>query len=499
MITVSEITEAVRQMRRVGSDTQRWEVKEAVNQLPKSLYKTLSSFANTSGGLIILGLSEKNGFRPAPGFDAGKACSQLSEAGDRLTPILRLEIEKIPFEDRLLVVAKVPDIPKNQRPCYITARGRYEGSFIRTGDGDRHLSPYEIDRLTEESRQPQYDLEPVERASISDLNPDVLEAIVTRSRELFPRVFGRLPNETILTQLGVLTRVEDKVCPTLAGLLAVGTFPQQYFPRLEVVFTVYEGTTKATDPRTGLKYLDSKEIIGSIPDMLTETLALVQDRMRTGAVVTEGLRKDIPDYPMPAVREAVANALQHRDYSPEGRGSQVQVNLYADRLEITNPGGLYGSTTVESLGKDGISSTRNEFLSRLLTYTPFQDGFVVENKGTGFITIQSALEKALMPPPKVRNSLTFFSLTLEKRRRTPAETSADFWKNLDEAILKEIGHKGSMSVKELIEASGTPRPTMSAHLRKLVKNGQIEPLEINKSPKQRYRLVRKSSADKLDQ
>ena len=323
MITVSEITEAVRQMRRVGSDTQRWEVKEAVNQLPKSLYETLSSFANTSGGLIILGLSEKNGFRPAPGFDADKACSQLSEAGDRLTPILRLEIEKIPFEDRLLVVANVPDIPKNQRPCYITARGRYEGSFIRTGDGDRHLSPYEIDRLTEESRQPQYDLEPVERASISDLNPDVLEAIVTRSRELFPRVFGRLPNETILTQLGVLTRVEDKVCPTLAGLLAVGTFPQQYFPRLEVVFTVYEGTTKATDPRTGLKYLDSKEIIGSIPDMLTETLALVQDRMRTGAVVTEGLRKDIPDYPMPAVREAVANALQHRDYSPEGRGSQV--------------------------------------------------------------------------------------------------------------------------------------------------------------------------------
>ena len=359
------------------------------------------------------------------------------------------------------------------------------------------MSPYEIDRLTEESRQPQYDLEPVERASISDLNPDALEAIVTRSRELFPRIFGRLPNETILTQLGVLTRVEDKVCPTLAGLLAVGTFPQQYFPRLEVVFTVYEGTTKATDPRTGLKYLDSKEIIGSIPDMLTETLALVQDRMRTGAVVTGGLRKDIPDYPMPAVREAVANALQHRDYSPEGRGSQVQVNLYEDRLEITNPGGLYGSATVNSLGKDGISSTRNEFLSRLLTYTPFQDGFVVENKGTGFMTIQSTLEKALMPPPKVQNSLTFFSLTLEKRRCTPTETSEDFWKNLDEAILSEIGHKGSVSVKELIEASGTPRPTMSAHLRKLVKNGQIEPLEINKSPKQRYRLVRKSSADKL--
>ena len=494
MITVSEITEAIRQMRRVGSDTQHWEVKEAVNQLPKSLYETLSSFANTSGGLIILGLSEKNGFHPAPGFDADKTCSQLSEAGDRMTPIIRMEIEKIPFEDHLLVVAKVPDLPKNQQPCYITARGRYTGSFIRTGAGDRHLTPYEIDRLTEESQQPQYDLEPVERACVDDLDPVALKAIVTRSRDLFPRVFGRLSDETILTQLGVLTRIANKICPTLAGLLAVGTFPQQYFPRLEVVFTVYEGTTKATDPRTGLKYLDSKEIIGSIPDMLTETLAMVQDRMRTGAVVTGGLRKDIPDYPMAAVREAVANALQHRDYSHEGRGSQVQVNLYTDRLEIINPGGLYGSTTVESLGKNGISSTRNESLSRLLTYTPFQDGFVVENKGTGFMTIQSALEKSLMPPPKVQNSLTFFSLTLEKRQLTPAETSADFWKNLDEAILAEIGQKGSLSVKDLLEASGIPRPTIATHLRKLVKNGQIEPLEINKSPKQRYRLVRKATS-----
>ena len=89
--------------------------------------------------------------------------------------------------------------------------------------------------------------------------------------------------------------------------------------------------------------------------------------------------------------------------------------MYSDRLEIINPGGLYGSTTVESLGKEGISSTRNEFLSRLLTYTPFDDGYVVENKGTGFMTIESSLAAALMPPPNVHNSLTFFKLTCEKR------------------------------------------------------------------------------------
>lgn len=155
--------------------------------------------------------------------------------------------------------------------------------------------------------------------------------------------------------------------------------------------------------------------------MLLETLALVQQRMNTGAVIEGGLRKDIPDYPLEAVREAVANALQHRDYSPEGRGSQVQINMYADRLETINPGGLYGSTTVESLGKDGISSTRNEYLSRLLTYTPFESGFVVENKGTGFMAIEAALAKALMPPPTVKDTITYFILKFSKRRRTSDE------------------------------------------------------------------------------
>lgn len=350
-------------------------------------------------------------------------------------------------------------------------------------------SSYEVDRLVEGHIQSQYDIEPVEQATLNDLNQELLNAIVKRARELFPRVFGKLDNEIILIQLGVLTRVGETLRPTLAGLLATGIFPQQYFPRLQVVFTVYPGTTKAEDPKTGKRYLDAKELVGSIPDILLETLALVQQKMNTGAVVQGGLRRDIPDYPIVVIREAVANALQHRDYSPEGRGTHVQVNMYSDRLEITNPGGLYGATTVESLGKEGISSTRNEFLSRILTYTPFDDGYIVENKGTGFMTIETSLAQALMPPPKVQNSLTFFNLTFEKRRKTFAELTVRSWKELDEAILAELKERSSLSIKELIAMSGLSRATVATHIRQLVQSGHIEPLETRRSPKQRYRLV----------
>ncbi len=497
MIVQEEVVAAIHRMRRLGTDTQRWEVKEAVQGVPKSLLETISSFSNWHGGVIILGLSEKKGFSPAAGFDADKVYAQMQIIGDQLTPVIRMELEKLIFEGAELVVAQVTDLPQDRKPCFVTSRGRYDGSFIRSGDGDRHLSPYEVDRLMEGQFQPQYDIEPVERATVEDLNEAVLKGILLRARELFPRVFGKLSDETILIQLGILTRVGEKLCPTLAGLLATGTYPQQYFPRLQVVFTLFAGTSKIDDPATGKRYLDSKEIIGSIPEILLEVLALVQSRMHTGAVVEGGLRREVPDYPLVAVREAVANALQHRDYSPGGRGTHVQVNMYADRLEIMNPGGLYGSLSVDNLGKEGISSTRNEYLSRILTYTPFESGYVVENKGTGFMTIESLLANALMPPPIVKNSLTFFSLTFEKRRRTEAETANDFWGRVDEAILVEL-KKGSHSAKELMEMSGLSRLTIVKHLKGLITQGLVEPTENKRSPRQRYRLVRSDDEEDSD-
>ncbi|WP_302445902.1 ATP-binding protein [Sutterella wadsworthensis] len=303
-------------------------------------------------------------------------------------------------------------------------------------------------------------------------------------------MIATLPDETILIQLGVLTKVDDRICPTLSGLLVAGIFPQRFFPRLEVVFTVYPGVSKAGNEKTGIRYLDSKEIVGSIPDMLVETLAMVQMRMNTGLVLEGALRKDVLEYPLVAVIEAVANALQHRDYSPEGRGTPVEVNLYSDRLEITNPGGIFGSTTIESFGKEGISSIRNEYLTRLLAYAPFESGYVVENKGTGFMVIESSLVQALMPPPKIQNSLTFFKLTFEKRRRTMIEMSNRSWEVIDEAIISELTLRGSCSIKELMAMSGLSRATITNHIRKLVNEGKVEPTENARSPKQRYRLVR---------
>lgn len=103
--------------------------------------------------------------------------------------------------------------------------------------------------------------------------------------------------------------------------------------------------------------------------------------MRIGGVVKDAYRSDLPDYPPVAVREAVTNALMHRDYSPQARGAGVQVNMYADRLEITNPGGLFGPVTVESLSNGtAVAGSRNQVLSRLLESVPYPGGGYVAEK-----------------------------------------------------------------------------------------------------------------------
>lgn len=272
MLEIVAIRKIISHMRKIVAYTQTCEVKEAVQAIPKSLTETISAFSNKEGGLIILGLSEKNDFKPVSNFDAQKIYSQLQTIGDQLTPRVRLEIELIPFESATIIAAYVPSTPPNQKPCFITNRGQYEGAFIRSGDGDRHLSSYEVDRLIETRTQPKFDIEPVDNATIDDLNPETLQKIVDRVCLLFPRIFGRLDKEVILIQLGVLTRLENTLRPTLAGLLVAGIFPQRFFPRLQIVFTVYPGTTKAGDPTTGQRYLDSKELVGSIPDMLLDAV-----------------------------------------------------------------------------------------------------------------------------------------------------------------------------------------------------------------------------------
>lgn len=377
----------ITRLRETGAELEDVEVKLASGGVPESLPSTMSAFANSRGGVIILGLDEYSGFS-AVGVAKASAMRDAvaSLARERLTPALSPSIEIVAFEGVRLVVAEVESLPPAQRPCYVKPKGLYGGSYVRVGDGDQRMTPYEIDRLRENGGpQPRWDEEPVVQASEADLHPGILQRIIEAARSRSPRPFAGVDDRETLTYLGVLVRHDEALVPSLAGLLTAGRYPQQFFPQLMVSVAVYPHNDPGRPGPGGLRFIDSATLGGPIPDVIADTIQAVQRNMRVASRITGPGREDRWEVEPEVIREAIVNALMHRDYSPQARGTQVQVEVYPDRVTVTSPGGLFGNVRLETLGQSGTSSSRNARLAALLQEAgdPVTGRPVAENRGSG--------------------------------------------------------------------------------------------------------------------
>lgn len=495
ILSNEDLTAAVEHMRMAGTDLAEYELKSAEGGFPKSTPESISAFANTHGGVLIFGIRERGGFH-AVDIDVKATQAHCAQAARELVePPQAPDISVLQFEGKPVVVVNVYEASAAGKPCYVKKLGRIHGSYIRTGDGDHKMSSYEIDRFIENQlRVARNDMAIVEGATISDLDPALLSGWLARARDAS---FGRsqiLSDEDLMTNRRVISAdAEGNLRPTIAGLLALGKYPQAFFPRLNVVFTAYPTPRKGEIGSRGERFTDSVSIDGPIPAMVVDSVRAVSRNVRHGAIVKGALREDVPDYPLAAIREAVANALMHRDYSPDACGSPVAVDLYPDRLEISNPGGLFGSLTVERLGQRGATASRNQFLARILEDVPYTDydgrtGRVVENRGSGYPTINRELEEALMPAPVAQSTLDQFDLTFRHRRMT-AQEGAGFSKgNVEEVIISFISDKGSASSAEIARAAGMTQKTIRRYLAELMEEGTIDAIGTMNSPRRRYRL-----------
>lgn len=488
----SQLVDLVERLRSIGTDTMDVEVKSAAHELPRRLARTVSSFANTHGGTIILGLDESTDFTLVDGFKAKNMADSLATVcRDHVTPSISPDIDIVDFEDGQVVVGAIPALAPREQPCYVTAQGKYNGSYTRAHDGNRNLKPYEIDRLEENRQQPEWDLEIVPDATVEDLDREIIEALLGRERTVHGRIFARMSDEDALINLHVLRETADgDVRPTIAGLLTTGIYPQRFFPRLNFTFSSYPGDSKATG-LNNQRFLDNQSFVGPIPTLIHDCVDAVQRNSRIGGVIDGIFRKDLPDYPPVAVREAITNALMHRDYSPQARGAQVQVDMYPDRLEIFNPGGLYGMVTEDTLGKAGVSSTRNQYLSQLLESCPYPGGgYVAENRGSGYQEILSQLDQQLLPPPIPKDSLTGFRLTFPMRKPTAPEKRAHDTVTSRDRIIEHASTHATASSRELAAAAGISVSGARRILQELVGEGILERTQPLRSPKQRYKLHR---------
>jgi ATP-dependent DNA helicase RecG len=427
-MTNEELLEIVELLRRRGVDLEDVEAKAARTAMPKRLWETLSAFANQSGGgVVVLGLDERCGFAAAGIDDVPKIQADLASLCDQMEPPLRPLIRVHDFEGKQLVVAEIPEVPLEQKPCHYRGSGLYTGSFVRVADGDRQMSQYEVHLLLENRGQPQHDLEIVPGATLADLDLDLLRSFVSRVRQRRPRLAG-LADDDLLRSLHVI-QADGGV--TLAGLLCFARFPQQWFPSLAVTFVHYPGTQADLLGPRGERFVDNRRFDGPLAAVLDEALSTVVGAMRKRNLIQGLIRQEIPEYPPEAVREALVNAVVHRDYSPLARGSHVQIQLFQNRLEVQNPGGLFGPVTEDNLGEPGVQAARNQHLMQIL-----EDLGPAENRGTGIGTMMRATRRAQMSPPELEDHRTYFRVVFSNRSM------------LDEATVDWLNHFRSLDLTD---------------------------------------------------
>lgn len=404
-----DLSELLAALRRIGGEPTSIEVKSGAGGFPTSIRETLVAFANTDGGTIVIGVDETAGFALVDLPDAATYRDRLvSLSRDAVTPPLQISADVAEVDGARILVAQVPVTAADQRPVYVKSKGVSTGAYLRTGDGDRRMSEAEIALVYASRTQPLYDREPVETATYGDLDRPALMRTLERVRVGSAALRGA-DDIVALHRLGVLTEPSTDASATLAGLLTFGDYPQQHFPQLMVSVVVHP-----VDTDDDTRFLDNVTVRGSIPEMVSETLSVLRRNLAARAVVVDEGRADHLDYPLEAIREAVVNALLHRDYSPTTRGTQVQVELFGDRLVIRSPGGLYGAVTEEDLGEIGVSSSRNAVLASLLsdTYLPRSEQLVAENRASGIPTMIAKAKVNGLPRPLFDSSVTTFTVTM---------------------------------------------------------------------------------------
>lgn len=405
---VHEFEALVQNIQRRQCEEQTIEVKSAARGCPERLYDTFSSFSNQDdGGILVFGLDERQDFRKVGVYDAQDLQKKLMEVGEEMTPVVCPVLSVFDEDGLVFVTAEIPPVDLADRPCFKTARGRLKGSYVRVGDADKPMTEYEVYSFEAYRRKYRDDIRPVEIVGLSDLDQTQLEQYMLRRKQERPNL-AALPLEQFYTLAGITRNGQV----TLAALLLFCPYPQAYFPQLSIIASRVPSTEMGILDRTGQRFTDSKRIEGTLLEMLDAAMAFVRGNMRTAVRIDPdtGRRTDTPEYPMDAVREAVLNALVHRDYSTYTENMPVQIVMFADRLEIRSPGGLYGRMTLDQLGK-AQPDTRNPFL-----VTMMETLGQTENRYSGIPRIRYAMAEAGLPEPIFEDRRGEFSVCLRNTR-----------------------------------------------------------------------------------
>ena len=404
------LAEIVAELRRRAGDTESVEVKAARGGVPH-VVDTLCAFANMpAGGVLICGLDEDAGFAPVGLTDLAALERGVSDqARQGVVPPPRCAFSEGLVDGVPVLICRVEGLPLRDRPA------RAGGiAYLRQADSDYAMSEQEIAliELQKQLQPHEPDRQAVAGSSVADLDGDLVDSYVTTVRQRSRRLAAATDDDML--------RFTGVVCAdgslTLAGLYALGRYPQQFSPSLSV-------TCAVTLPRTsGARARDLVHLDGPIPAMLEDAMAWVVRNTRTVMGYDQrGHGRDVPELPLRAVREIIANALVHRTLAPLMNSKRVEIRLLDDRLVISSPGGLWGVGEAQ-LGQPGGKSAVNPRLYDVCRDARMSDGSrVIEGEGGGIAEAMEALREAGLRPPRFIDRGVSFTAVISRHTLLDAD------------------------------------------------------------------------------
>ena len=386
-----DLKQIITDIKKISAETQKVELKSANKGCPTRLYDTLSSFSNQDcGGVIIFGINESADYSIDGVYDAQDLQKKVTEQCKQMEPIVRALFTVCDIDGKTVVSAEIPGVDIADRPVFYKGVGRIKGSYVRVGESDEPMTEYEIYSYEAFRQRRRDDIRVIENAKLKLFDERRLQEYLAAVKYERKNIAENMTDSEILDIMGVTV---DGI-PTLAGLLTFSKYPQTYFPQLCITAVSLPGTEHGVTGDDGARFIDNKRITGAIPEMLEDAVGFVIKNSRTKTIIDEmGRRADRPEYPIRAVREAILNALVHRDYSVHTENVPIRIEMFRDRMEIKNSGGLYGRITIDALGKVQ-PETRNATLANMLELL-----HITENRYSGIPTIRKEFQDAKLPAP----------------------------------------------------------------------------------------------------
>lgn len=322
----------------------------------------MAAFATGKGGIVRIGIGpkgEKVGVQLGRGTLEGLSNKIKQNTDPPQYPSILAEGP----EESAVIIIGVEESPI--KPVWAFGR-----PLKRVGRTNQHLSRQEAQRLMEATTGRTWDALPLEGFSLKELSRISVQDFIKRVGQ------KQGPVQMLLKNLSLITS-DGRLCN--GGALLFGRNPQQFFPEAQVKCARFAG-------KTSIKFLDEISIEGTLLDQLEGALKFVARNIRQEILITgKPERETIPEYPDTAIREAIINAICHRDYAAVGT---IQVRIYDDRLEVWNPGTLPPGITIESLYREHPSLPRNPKIS-----LAFHRARLIEHWGTGTLRMLEACNR----------------------------------------------------------------------------------------------------------